>query len=796
MVNSGPMSCHVIYYKDGAKMMRPVTTEEEYRNLRGSEMQRHLVARVREGDDASKRKLLQMNYSCLPTTDVNDNENENEKRLLGCGPLKGSKVASNSVGMDIDHIAETDLAGVERRILERKSELGLLMLELSARGRGYHLVFRRRPELTQVENLRWASELLGVEFDEGAKDITRVFYTTAGEDLVYLDKELFESSPMSSPEDTDLPAAEEVAPSVPEKGQDETLSYLGIPYERIIGKWWAMWNDGKEPVKSNRDVLTYELAVNLRHICGFDRELLDSVIPCYDGFSHEQKMKCIDSALGTARTQMPRRLRDVLTELKKDLMNENDGSTSSPTNENEGIISALEEVEQEDDLFFYRKMPKGVLPQGVKESVVSTGAKLAMPVLAVTCPMIGALASDVDVIIHGKKTKLNMHSFIVGEAASGKGNLDDVVDAWMAEETEKNAMYFKQESEYRRMKRNAKNSKKQPEELHLPVRFLTMNNTVANLADRLANTEGKHAFSFTPEADTVAMKWKSTMSDFSTMLRQAYDGTRYDREAKSADATTVHIDHLLWNVAMCGTPDALYRVIDNYTDGLLSRFIIAHTPDNTFEPLVDKPPVMDDALRKKIRQVAHLLPLMKGTLKLSKLEARSREWVEKIRRDALKDDDRVMARARLRNHGTAMRMTVCLILCEVAERLIRRYGTEDAEKHIMALPTLVEEMAVKCQTNAILDTYEVLAESLIYNDMLFFRERLEGAEMTPGHAKGGTRHGNGRVYDRLNDTFTIQQAQSAKGDGCTYNSVRQMLKNWKKQGLIVATEYGQYMKVH
>ena len=121
---------------------------------------------------------------------------------------------------------------------------------------------------------------------------------------------------------------------------------------------------------------------------------------------------------------------------------------------------------------------------------------------------------------------------------------------------------------------------------------LTLNNTVANLAERLANTEGKHAFSFTPEADTVAQKWKSTMSDFSVMLRQSYDGTKYEREARSADAVNVHIDKLLWNVTMCGTPDALYRVVNNYTDGFQSRIAVARTPDNTFAPLEDKPFVL------------------------------------------------------------------------------------------------------------------------------------------------------------------------------------------------------------
>ena len=175
------MSVHMIYFKDGekTKYLRPVLTREEYLALRNGGEQKMTVAAVRSGDQTRKSRLVQMNYSCLPNDD---------------GSLKGSKRISTTVGMDIDHIKPTDLQVVRERILSKKDELGLLMLELSARAQGYHLVFKRKPELSQEENLRWASKLLKVEFDEGAKDITRVFFTTTESDLYYLDDEIFSLS--------------------------------------------------------------------------------------------------------------------------------------------------------------------------------------------------------------------------------------------------------------------------------------------------------------------------------------------------------------------------------------------------------------------------------------------------------------------------------------------------------------------------------------------------------------------------------------------------------------------------
>lgn len=801
------MSCNLIQIQGGKKVARPVTSEEEYRQLRGTSAQLANLRLARNGNAQAKMRLVQMNYSGHYPE----------------GVVKGTKLPSKAFGFDIDDTAEFEK--VVTMLLdggkptELAVRLGLLMLEHSV-NQGGHAVFKREMGKTILENQVRIATALECEMDTNAHDINRVYFSTSNnaEDLLFVSPELFvdaydEASVTAEAqllEEREKCGREELPEGAhkankhytPWKGEAEKrgetveksdLNYLGIPYDKIIQKWWELYNDGQTPVKSNRDVLTFELAVNLRHIAGFDRETLDKVIPCYDGFPHEQKMKCIDSALSEKRTQMPKRLRDVLTELKKDLLrNSNDNN-----DDNDNILSALEEAEQEDELFYYKRIPQSALPQGIADSIKATGAKMAMPVLAVTCPAIGALATDVKVLIHGKETKLNMHSFVVGDAASCKGDLDSVVDAWMVEETMKNTIYYQQEEEFRAKKKAAKNAKSQPDEPHLPVRFLTMNNTVANLAERLANTDGKHAFSFTPEADTVAQKWRSSMSDFSTMLRQSYDGSRYDREAKSADATTVHIDHLLWNVCMCGTPDALYRVINNYTDGLLSRFIIAHTPDNTFAPLEDKPNLMTDKLRDRIQQVAHLLPLMQGTLNLPKLEERSRQWVEKVRREALKDDDRVMARARLRDHGTAMRMATCLILCAVAEKLIKQHGLSGAEKQLKMRPQLTAEMATKMQTPAMLDAYEVMAESLIDNDMLYFREKLENANQNTGLSSDRKRGGkNDRIYDRLSDTFTFEQAMGAKGSGCTHNSVRQMLKNWRKQGLIKQVDEGRYQKIN
>ena len=365
-------------------------------------------------------------------------------------------------------------------------------------------------------------------------------------------------------------------------------------------------------------------------------------------------------------------------------------------------------------------------------------------------------------------------------------------------------MYVKQEEEWTKKKLAAKNKKEQPEEINLPVRFITLNNTVANLAKRLANIEGKHAFSFTPEADTVAQKWRSAMSDFSVLLRQSYDGSRYDREAKSAEAVSVHIKHLLWDVVMCGTPDALYRVVHNYTDGFQSRIAVARTPDNTFAKLEDKPPVLTPRQSERIQQIAHLLPLMQGEVVLPKLEAKGREWLEKIRLETMMNDDRVKARQRFRVCVTAQRMTCCVMLCKVCEGLIQKHGLNGAETQLKQNPNLWKDQLLKAQTPQMLEIYDVIADSLIENALYFFRDRIENAFRSRDYAGGmsgerSRRSKNDSIYARLDPQFTedlaMQHSVAIKGASVTRNSVRQMLKNWRKQGLIERLENDRFRKL-
>lgn len=838
------MSCYLIKVENGHKVARSITSEEEYKQLRGSNEQKANLRLARAGNDAAKRRLVQFNYS----------------GHYPQGVVKGMKLPSGAFGFDMDE--PEAFAKAAKLLLKEPDKYGLLMLERSAR-QGGHAVFEREKGKTVLENQVRIATMLKCEMDTSAHDINRVYFTTTsdGEDLLFLSPRLFkdeydeaavaaEGKVLEERErygQEELPEGahkankhyepwkEEFKKDSPGvfKGQEfknsristsaasaSTVStssaastsststtsaaqdnYLGIPYGEIIKKWWQLYNDGQEPMRSNRNTLTFELAVNLRHICGFDRNLLAQIIPCYDGFPEQEKMACINSALNEKITQMPKRLKDVLSAIRQERMKQGNAGGGSAA-DNEALVNALDEANAKDDLFYYNALPK--LPQGIRDSISAVGPALALPVITAICPAIGMLATGVKVSVHGKMNSLNLISYIAGDFASGKGSIDPVIDAWTSEVKEMDKMYQQKEDEWRAKKRAAKNKKEQPEEPKLPVRCLTLNNTVANLAERLANTEGKHAFSFTPEADTVAQKWKSAMSDFSVMLRQAYDGTSYEREARSADAVNVHIDRLLWNVVMCGTPDALYRVVSNYTDGFQSRIIVAKTPDNTFTPLSDNMYVMNERQRDRIIQIAHLLPLLTGEVVLPKLEDKGREWLEQIRLETMKNDDKVKARQRFRICPTTMRMMTCIMLCKVLETLIQKHGFNGAEKQLKESPDLWKGMLVKTQTPTMLETFNILADYQLDNALYFFRSRIEDAFSSKNYCSQSpydrTHRGkNDSIFERLDVTFTFEQAEqqsvAVKGATATHETVRQMLKNWKRQGLISILPDKRYQKV-
>ena len=573
------MSVFEIYKGNGgAKFMRPIHNREEYLRSRNTDRQRQTLKTVREKDATRKSLLTQMNYSCLPNAD---------------GSLKGSKSVSRSVGMDIDFKAPDGLsaeeqevwmkermAGVPGMVLAKRDELGLLMLERSAT-KGYHLVFRRREDLTQEGNLRWASQLLGVEFDERAKDITRVFFTTTAdaEELLFLDDEIFDATPARLIEE-----AEDVTPAASVADahtivHDPDAKYNGMLFSDIIRKYWELFNDGKVPVDGDRNVLTFELAATLRSICGYSLEKMLTVIPNYwmneRGECSQEDWaewhKTIENALKEPRKGMPYRLKQVLQAMKTQAgVKACGGTLTSPP-----------------------PMPKK-LPPLIKLLTKNVPWFYKPAVASAVFPALG-------VHLHGVKFRYwdnvehepTFMNVLIGGQSIGKGTIKKPIEYIMEDIRQRDQPNRQREAEWKQKNPGAK-QKKDPRPTDICIQMLIDNLTDAVFNQRIvdANNNGQR-FVYTIVDEIEGLKKvtsRGTADEVGLLIRKAFDNSDAGQERVGADSVS-GIAPLRWNFNASTTPPNarkfFFKMVNDGTVGRLDiSTIISNDDDDDTAPIL------------------------------------------------------------------------------------------------------------------------------------------------------------------------------------------------------------------
>ncbi len=578
------MSVHEIYIGEGgAKFMRPIHTREEYLSRRNTAEQRLTLKVARQEDERRKNDLIQMNYSCLPNED---------------GSLKGSTKMTTTVGMDIDYKAPKELsdeekqawlreqmAGVPELVMSKKEELGLLMLERSAT-KGYHLVFKRRPDLSQEENLKWASELLGVKFDDKAKDITRVFFTTTadGDELLYLDDEIFkieeQGAGSEGQEDTllvrdskhNIPLAPCPSPLAPQE-------YNGIPYSDIVAKYWDLFNGGKEPVEGDRNVLTFELAVTIRSICGYSLEKMMQVIPNYwknaQGECSREDVaewrKTIENALKEPKKGMPYRLKQVLAALKSTAVVKACGGTlTTPP-----------------------PMPKR-LPPLVKLLTKNVPWFYKAAVANAVFPALGAHLHGVkfrywDNVEH-EATFMNI---LIGRQSIGKGTIKKPIEYIMEDIRQRDIPNRQREAEWKQKNPGAK-QKKDPRPTDICIQMLIDNMTDAIFNQRVIdahNNGQRFIYMILDEIEGLKkVTSKGTVDEVGLLIRKAYDNAEVGQERYGSDSVS-GIAPLRWNFNASTTPPNAKKFLCRMVnDGTLSRLdistIIRNDDDDDIAPVL------------------------------------------------------------------------------------------------------------------------------------------------------------------------------------------------------------------
>ena len=731
------MSVHVIYYKDGAKFMKPVLTREEYLQLRGSEKQREVLKTVREKDERQKSRLVQMNYSCLPGED---------------GALRGATRLSTTVGMDVDHIAPEEMTAVRDRILAKKDELGLLMLERSARAAGYHLVFRRRAELSQEENLQWASELLGVAFDAGAKDITRVFFTTTEEpeELIYLNDEVFtigeaeaesEERRVKSEESKEVKSEENCQLSI----VNYQLEFKGIPYSSIIAEYWRQ--TGGEPTEGERNKRLHQLAANLRAVCDNSEAWLLELMPRY-GLSEEEMRSIIHSACKepTKGSRLMDRIVAELDEERKTKDDDNDENLSPVT---------------------CQLSPKK-LPLGLRESLSGVPSSMHMPVLCGVLPIAAAYADQVEVeYCDGNLQHLGLMSIIRGEQASNKSVVKNAVDVWKRQLDEEDALARKREEVWKERRKSRKANEKAPDDPKVLIRMVPVTVSCSTLLKRFKNAEGHTLYSFGEELDTLrktngAGSWSSKYD----IYRLSFDKGEWGQDYNSDQAES-GVVKVAYNWTMLGTNGAMRKCFksDNIENGLSSRVLVAEMPDSAFSKMprfTRRTPEEEAAIQEAVTR----LRSYSGLIDTPRLRKAIGDWVEEKRVEAAKDIDRVKDTYRKRAAVIGFRCGVVFHLLSGCER----------------------------ESKACLDFALMMADYCLTQQMNAFGEALQSQYVNAGDEcrRYGSNHS---VFDQLPPLFTMDDLRALKQGFCGEAALRKTVSRWCHDNWIEKSDKTHWRKV-
>lgn len=579
------MAVNLIYIKGGRKMMRPVLTKEEYMSLRDSEENRR----------ADKWHMVQMNYSLICS------DSPEEERAGSDFPLKGCKTQSNTVGMDIDFNPddadyEKKMADVPHLILEKKYELGLLMLERSAT-KGFHIVFRRHPELSQEENLRWASELLGVEYDKGAKDITRVFFTPTTENILFIDEEIFERKETPQPpkgehvdrhetvreESTASYEQKSVSEELPLGGQggiakESNLRAFDLCVENAGLKVGEMDVWGEHNWHSN---LMAVLSVGLPKLMSKD-QLLAVVREKLPNYSQTEDCKKLiayfyDNYVAD-KGFMSTTLREINAKAQM--------PTSVSHKEEEEDEAAMKELTE---AWTPPVVPKKI--PGLMELLVSNyDPRFRNMLLLSALPVLSAHASHFRAkYINGKVIGPQQYVSVIGGSGQGKGTCTSLYQEMVQYTLQDN-----DNREWQKVKENAElrdkmaNAKERPPKYHPKLRLFetTSKSSILELQTNL----GKNGMllGMFSEVDGLSSASRAAYSDISVLLRKGWDMDMH-RQFYMSDSTCNTYTQMSISLLMAGTVKAMLERMFSDTNcegGLMQRCIPVLVPmtKRTFRP--------------------------------------------------------------------------------------------------------------------------------------------------------------------------------------------------------------------
>ena len=643
---------NLVYKVGGEKRCRPIKSLEELIAACNTEENiRNWNDYRRTGEDRFKRALVQVNYNC---------------QVPDGGLLKGIKTVSPFFFYDIDCGNREECHRIINRLLQMKDELGLVEVAESA-SYGVHAVARRMPERSILECQVRTSILTRTEMDTNNKENNRVVFhgPIDAETTPLLDESLFteslsdedaaavylrlkereaqglEAVPPGAKkankhyrpwedENTDIAplqccSSENTASVQSDVEYDPEAKYNGVLFKDIIAKYWELYNDGKEPVDGDRNVLTFELAVTIRSICGYSMEKMLAVVPNYwtkpDGTCSQEDLtewrKTIENALKEPRKGMPYRLKQVLQALKSQSGVKACGGTMTTPPPMPKKLPPL-----------IRLLTKNV-PWFYKPAV----ANAVFPALGVH--LHGVKFRYWDNVEH-EATFMNV---LIGRQSIGKGTIKKPIEYIMEDIRQRDIPNRQREQEWKQKNPGAK-QKKDPRPTDICIQMLIDNLTDAVFNQRIvdANNNGQR-FIYTIVDEIEGLKKvtsKGTVDEVGLLIRKAFDNSDAGQERVGADSVS-GIAPLRWNFNASTTPpNARKFFVKMVNDGTVSRLdvstIIRNDDDDDTAPILG---IYDHTFAQELKPYIDRLEAANGLIECQQAKKLSLEMKQE-NKDAAK----------------------------------------------------------------------------------------------------------------------------------------------------------------
>ena len=599
---------NLVYMVGGEKHCRPIKSLEELISACNTEENiQNWNDYRRTGEDRFKHALVQVSYNC---------------QVPDGGLLKGIKTVSPFFFYDIDCGNREKCRLIINQLIQMKDELGLVEVAESA-SYGVHAVARRMPERTILECQVRTSIMTRTEMDTNNKENNRVVFhgPIDAETTPLLDEALFTES-LSDEEaaaeylrlkEREAQGLEEVPPgakkankhyrpweeneipagigqmadvvsqpsnTIPQTSvtNDPEARYNGVLFKDIIAKYWKLFNDGKEPVDGDRNVLTFELAVTIRSICGYSLEKMLTVVPNYwmkpDGTCSQEDLaewrKTIENALKEPRKGMPYRLKQVLQALKSQAGVKACGGTLTAPPPMPKKLPPLIKLLTKNVPWFY------------KPAV----ANAVFPALGVH--LHGVKFRYWDNVEH-EATFMNV---LIGRQSIGKGTIKKPIEYIMEDIRQRDIPNRQREQEWKQKNPGAK-PKKEPRPTDICIQMLIDNLTDAIFNQRVidAHHNGQR-FIYLLVDEIEGLKKvtsKGTADEVGLLIRKAYDNSVVGQERYGSDSVS-GIAPLRWNFNASTTPpNARKFFVKMVNDGTVGRLdvstIIRSDDDDDTEPI-------------------------------------------------------------------------------------------------------------------------------------------------------------------------------------------------------------------